>query len=82
MKCESNCLPKREKKCDSNLNATCQEFYKESKKKFDSDPDFKERAQKAVVCLQVIFFFFNFCSLWTEVKISQIMQNLRSLLKF
>ncbi|KAK4601823.1 hypothetical protein RGQ29_011083 [Quercus rubra] len=29
-----------------------QEFYKESKKRFDSDPDFKERAQKAVVRLQ------------------------------
>ncbi|XP_027068247.1 arginine--tRNA ligase, cytoplasmic-like isoform X2 [Coffea arabica] len=29
-----------------------QEFYKESKKKFDADSDFKERAQKAVVSLQ------------------------------
>ncbi|WZZ79567.1 hypothetical protein YC2023_100139 [Brassica napus] len=29
-----------------------QSFYKESKKKFDDDPDFKEKAQKAVVRLQ------------------------------
>ena len=58
-------------KCHSNLNATCYEFYKESKKRFDSDPNFKERSQKAVVRLHVIFFIKkNFCSLWTEVNLS------------
>ena len=30
-----------------------QSFYKESKSKFDADPEFKEKAQKAVVRLQV-----------------------------
>lgn len=30
-----------------------QKFYKDSKKRFDEDPVFKERAQKAVVRLQV-----------------------------
>lgn len=30
-----------------------QAFYKASKQRFDSDPAFKERAQKAVVSLQV-----------------------------
>uniref|UniRef100_A0A2P2M3B8 arginine--tRNA ligase n=1 Tax=Rhizophora mucronata TaxID=61149 RepID=A0A2P2M3B8_RHIMU len=29
-----------------------QAFYKASKQRFDTDPEFKERAQKAVVCLQ------------------------------
>ena len=30
-----------------------QSFYRKSKSKFDDDPDFKEKAQKAVVRLQV-----------------------------
>ena len=30
-----------------------QKLYKESKKKFDADPIFKEKAQQAVVLLQV-----------------------------
>lgn len=34
-------------------SAAFQAFYKASKQRFDSDPAFKERAQQAVVSLQV-----------------------------
>lgn len=33
-----------------------QAFYKASKQRFDADPEFKERAQQAVVSLQVNLF--------------------------
>lgn len=36
-----------------------QAFYKASKQRFDADPAFKEKAQKAVVRLQVNYLPFN-----------------------
>lgn len=42
--------------------AFSQAFYKASKLKFDEDPVFKEKAQQAVVCLQV-----NIISLFSEI---------------
>ena len=43
-------------------------FYKASKVRFDSDPEFKLRAQQAVVRLQVkhMLRFFSFCLLLTR----------------
>lgn len=38
------------------MNVLLQEFYKASKKRFDDDPAFMERAQQAVVKLQVCIF--------------------------
>jgi hypothetical protein len=40
-----------------------QSFYKKAKIRFDEDPAFKERAQKAVVLLQVCVMLFVACSL-------------------
>ncbi len=34
------------------LNTDMQKMYKQSKKRFDEDPEFKERARKAVTQLQ------------------------------
>lgn len=41
-----------------------QAFYKQSKKRFDDDSIFKERAQKAVVSLQVNNWNFGVCFLF------------------
>jgi hypothetical protein len=38
---------------DCIIKTVTQEFYKASKKRFDDDASFKERAQQAVVKLQV-----------------------------
>lgn len=54
------------------LALTCdlflQSFYKKAKIRFDEDPAFKERAQKAVVLLQVFVMLFVACNLLLEIS--------------